>query len=78
MVYFNKRITEEFGMKPSVHGVHHQSPYLNIYAYPKEMDYLDIRLLPEKWQSFDHFIRMNDKDESFEIPEKFLQKPLGK
>uniref|UniRef100_A0A6P6Y5Q8 Uncharacterized protein LOC113794794 n=1 Tax=Dermatophagoides pteronyssinus TaxID=6956 RepID=A0A6P6Y5Q8_DERPT len=40
LVHFNKRITEEFGMKPSVHGVHHQSPYLNIYAYPKEMDYL--------------------------------------
>ncbi|KAH9418376.1 UDP-glucuronosyltransferase 2A1, partial [Dermatophagoides pteronyssinus] len=78
VVHFNKRMTEEFGLEPSMHGIHHESPYLNIYAYPKEMDYLDIRPLPQKWQSFDHFIRFTEKDESFKIPQEFLQKPLGK
>ncbi|OTF73167.1 UDP-glucuronosyltransferase-like protein [Euroglyphus maynei] len=78
VIHFNKRMTEEFGLEPSMHGIHHESPYLNIYAYPKEMDYLEIRPLPEKWQSFDHFIRLSEKDESFKIPEQFLKKPLGK
>lgn len=78
IVHFNKRMTNEFGLEPSMHGVHHESPYLNIYAYPKEMDYLDIRPLPEKWQSFDHFIRFTEQDESFKIPEEFIQKQLGK
>ena len=56
----------------------HPSPYLNIYAYPEELDYLDIRPLPAKWQRFDHFIRMTEKDSSFSVPEDFLAKPLGK
>lgn len=34
------------------------SPFLNIYAYPRELDYLDIRPLPDAtWARFDHFIR---------------------
>lgn len=74
----NKRFTEEFGLEPIMGGLSHPSPYLNIYAYPKEMDYLDIRSLPEKWKSFDHFIRFTEKDDSFKIPDEFLDKPLGK
>lgn len=34
------------------------SSYLNIYAYPLELDYLDIRPLSDAtWKRFDHFIR---------------------
>ncbi|CAG2183118.1 unnamed protein product, partial [Oppiella nova] len=30
------------------------SKYLNIYGYPLELDYLDIRELPPKWYRFDN------------------------
>ncbi|KPM04734.1 XP-G DNA excision repair-like protein [Sarcoptes scabiei] len=50
----------------------HPSPYLNIYAYPKELDYLDIRPLPPKWKRFDHFIRIKDMNfKPINLPEKF-------
>lgn len=48
------------------------SPYLNIYAYPEELDYLDVRPLPENWARFDHFIRFGEKDASFTLPEDFV------
>ena len=49
-----------------------ESPYLNIYSYPKELDYTDQRPLPPKWHQFDSFIRL--KEEDFELPEKLAQK----
>ena len=49
-----------------------ESPYLNLYAYPKELDYIEQRPLPSKWHRFDSFIRSNE--ENFEIPEKLAQK----
>ena len=47
-----------------------ESPYLNIYSYPLELDYIDKRPLPQapKWHRFDSFIRM--KEEKFDLPEK--------
>ncbi len=58
----------------------HYSPYLNIYAYPEELDYLDIRPLPPKFKAFPHFIRLSEKaEEDFtRIPEEFLSRKLGK
>ena len=49
-----------------------ESPYLNIYAYPKELDYLDERPLPQKWHQFDSFIRLSEQN--FDLPEKLKQK----
>ena len=51
-----------------------ESPYLNIYSYPLELDYIDQRPLPlaPKWHRFDSFIRM--KEEEFELPQKLAQK----
>lgn len=49
------------------------SPHLNIYSYPKEIDFTDLRLLPENWVRFDSFIR--NEGEPFEIPEKLNNKP---
>ena len=49
-----------------------ESPYLNIYSYPKELDYTDQRPLSPKWHKFDSFIRL--KEEDFELPEKLAQK----
>ena len=63
---------EEEGLKPFPDGRWIESPYLNIYAYPKELDYLDQRPLPPKWHQFDSFIRLNEQD--FELPEKLKQK----
>ena len=51
-----------------------ESPYLNIYSYPLELDYIDQKPLPlhPKWYRFDSFIRM--EGEEFDLPEKLAQK----
>ncbi|CAG2179011.1 unnamed protein product, partial [Oppiella nova] len=36
---------------------YHGSPYLNIYGYPLELDYLDMRSMPPKWHRFDNLKR---------------------
>ena len=50
------------------------SPYLNIYGYPLELDYLDIRPLPPKWARFDNLKRIEETME-FEIPEQLRNRP---
>ncbi|XP_054152658.1 NDP-glycosyltransferase YjiC-like [Oppia nitens] len=50
------------------------SKYLNIYGYPRELDYLDMRPLPDKWFRFDNFMR-SDRHLSFKLPEQLLDKP---
>ena len=50
----------------------HTSMFANIYMYPKELDYTDIRPLPQKWHQFDTFIRT--EKEFFEIPDKLKDK----
>ena len=52
---------------------HPESPYLNIYFYPEEIDYLDVRPLPSNWHRFDSLVRQSDH-EVFEIPEKLKNK----
>ncbi|CAG2167875.1 unnamed protein product, partial [Oppiella nova] len=44
------------------------SPYANIYMTPKELDYTDIRPLPDNFHGFDNFKRTENED-TFEIPE---------
>ncbi|CAG2121577.1 unnamed protein product, partial [Medioppia subpectinata] len=44
------------------------SPFLNIYGYPEELDYTDIRPIPEKWLRVDTFMRRGEKQE-FKIPD---------
>ncbi|XP_054161696.1 NDP-glycosyltransferase YjiC-like [Oppia nitens] len=50
------------------------SPYANLYLAPKELDYTDIRPLPDNYYQFDYFKRTADDDDVFELPEKFRQK----
>ena len=45
------------------------SPFLNIYGYPKELDYTDIRPNPDKWVAVDSFTRKGV--ETFVITDKF-------
>jgi MGT family glycosyltransferase len=44
----------------------HQSPFLNLYLYPAELDYGRSRPLGERWQRLDSCVR--DVDETFEPP----------
>ena len=44
------------------------SPYLNIYGYPKELDYTDIRPIPEKWFQVEAFCRKGEQ--SIELPDE--------
>ncbi|CAG2108284.1 unnamed protein product [Medioppia subpectinata] len=53
------------------------SPYLNIYGYPEELDYIDLRPLPEKWLRVDAFMRRGKKQE-FKIPDKFRDRDIEK
>jgi len=52
--------------------LHPQSPYLNLYMYPKELDYPEVQPLPENWLRVDCFVRTTD--EVFEIPESLKSK----
>ena len=45
-----------------------QSPYLNIYGYPEELDYTDLRPIPDKWARADCFERKGEQE--FKVPEK--------
>ncbi|XP_054152591.1 UDP-glucuronosyltransferase 1A9-like [Oppia nitens] len=44
-----------------------KSKYLNIYDFPLELDYNDIKPLPDNWYRFDNFMRQ-DLSEPFELP----------
>ena len=73
--FLRKKIYHLFdGEKPFPEDRFIKSPYLNIYSYPLELDYIDQRPLPSdpKWYRFDSFIRM--KEEEFDLPEKLAQK----
>ncbi|XP_054161697.1 NDP-glycosyltransferase YjiC-like [Oppia nitens] len=50
------------------------SRYANLYLAPKELDYTDIRPLPDNYYQFDYFKRTADDDDVFELPEQFRQK----
>ncbi|CAG2164923.1 unnamed protein product [Oppiella nova] len=52
------------------------SPFANIYMIPKELDYTDIRPLPDNFYGFDCFKRSGNED-NFEVPEN-LKNRSGK
>ncbi|CAG2118170.1 unnamed protein product, partial [Medioppia subpectinata] len=54
-----------------------KSPYLNIYGFPEELDYTDLRPLPEKWLRVDAFMKIGEKQE-FKIPDKFFDRDIEK
>ena len=49
------------------------SPFMNIYGFPQELDYTDIRPLPPNWYRFDNLKRTEMK-ENFEIPDELKDK----
>ncbi|XP_054157295.1 NDP-glycosyltransferase YjiC-like [Oppia nitens] len=52
----------------------HPSPYANIYMTPKELDYTDVRPLPDNFYGFDYYKR-SGSEQTFEIPEQLRDKP---
>ncbi|CAG2167328.1 unnamed protein product [Oppiella nova] len=52
----------------------HRSPYLNVYPFPQEVDYTDIRPIPDKHLQLDNLMR-KDKGSAFYIPVPLLDKP---
>ena len=53
--------------------LHPESKYLNIYMYPKELDYTETQPLPERWRRVDGFVRTTG--ELFELPECLRDRP---
>ncbi len=69
---FNDKVMEQ-GLPPLPKlSFIHTSDFANIYMFPKELDYTDIRPIPPKWHQFDTFIRT--ESEGFEIPDKLKDK----
>ena len=53
--------------------LHPFSKHLNIYMYPKEMDYKEFQPLAPNWRRVDGFVRTTN--ETFEIPESLRGRP---
>jgi MGT family glycosyltransferase len=51
----------------------HESPWLNLYLYPAEMDYERDRPLPATWHRLDSSVRATD--EPWELPEELAGSP---
>ncbi|XP_054152569.1 NDP-glycosyltransferase YjiC-like [Oppia nitens] len=53
----------------------YNSKYLNIYGFPEELDYLELRPLPPKWHRFDNLMRREKHIAAFELSDKLKEKP---
>lgn len=53
----------------------HESSVANLYVYPQEADYTDVRPLNSTWHRMDSSVR--ETDEEFELPEKLRHRPEG-
>ncbi|CAG2174079.1 unnamed protein product [Oppiella nova] len=70
--YYNEWMKEEGFPTIPTEGSVITSPYLNIYGYPEELDYTDIRPIPDTWMRVDAFMRRGEQE--FAIPRKFLDR----
>ncbi|CAG2170397.1 unnamed protein product, partial [Oppiella nova] len=50
-----------------------ESKYLNIYMYPKELDYNEWQPLPHNWKRVDGFVRTTGH--TFAVPDRLTQRP---
>ena len=53
----------------------HESTAANLYVFPKEADYLDLRPLNSTWHRMDSSVR--ETDQEFELPELARNRPAG-
>ena len=73
----NKRLFSEYfveyGLPPHDENTpFYHSPYLNIYAYPEELDFTDLRPNPPNFYRSDSLIRLDG--EPIEVPDKLKNK----
>ena len=71
-----KRVNDyliENGASPRPEKLYIHSPYLNLYGFIKELDYTDLRPMPDNWHRVDTFIKPEHEDDDFELPEKLKQ-----
>lgn len=81
--HYQTKLYQHFNYTPTAHEAtiernifFHKSPYLNLYGFPKELDYDDIVPIPPKTIRVDAFCRENSTfDTTFELPESFVKKP---
>jgi len=53
----------------------HESEAANLYVYPKEADYTDVRPLGDTWHRMDSSVR--ETDDNYPLPEKVRNRPEG-
>jgi MGT family glycosyltransferase len=53
----------------------HESPYANLYVYPEELDYTDVRPLGPTWHRIDSSVR--GTDQVLALPDLVTQRPEG-
>jgi MGT family glycosyltransferase len=53
----------------------HESEAANLYVYPKEADYTDVRPLNDTWHRMDSSVR--ETDDNYQLPEKVRNRPEG-
>jgi MGT family glycosyltransferase len=53
----------------------HESEVANLYVYPKEADYTDVRPLDDTWHRMDSSVR--ETDDNYPLPEKVRNRPEG-
>ncbi|CAF3034014.1 unnamed protein product [Rotaria sp. Silwood2] len=51
------------------------SPYLNLYLYPEEIDYTDLRPSPLKWFRCNASVRTSESEDEFQLSENLANKP---
>ncbi|CAG2109691.1 unnamed protein product [Medioppia subpectinata] len=66
-IKYNEWMKEEGFPATTNNRVIDDSPYFNIYGYPEELDYTDLRPLPEKWLRVDTFMRRGEKQDQHKI-----------
>ena len=71
---YNQYLTSKGVGKVNTGYFQRESPYLNVYAYPKELDYRDVATLPKHYFRMDNAIRENDGLVT-KIPDEFLARP---
>lgn len=80
--HYQTKLYEHFNYKPTAFEATIEknifflkSPFLNLYGFPKELDYDDIIPIPPKTIRVDAFCREDNTSEPFELPESFMKKP---
>jgi MGT family glycosyltransferase len=53
----------------------HASPVCNMYVYPRELDYTDVRPLDDTWHRIDSSVR--ETDEGYTVPAELADRPEG-